>query len=166
MAGHILSSPSDAIRQRDRAVIFAHAGDRMQLIIDSYARLTGRPLLPRSKADPEGLWNAPFAVIAHSTETDPLFFYGNKTAIELFETDASGLIAMPSRLSAQPINRAERARLFERVAQRGFIDDYAGDRVTASGREFRIERATVWTLFDESDEIHGQAAFFDHWLWL
>lgn len=138
----------------------------MQLIIDSYARLTGRPLLSESDSRPEGLWQAPFAVIAHSTEPDPIFFYGNKTAIELFETDAVRLIAMPSRLSAKPVNRKERTRLFERVAQADFIDDYAGDRITVTGREFRIEQAIVWNLLDENDDIQGQAARFDSWLWL
>lgn len=146
--------------------IFTHAGDRMQLIIDSYARLTGHALLSESATCPETLWHAPFAVIAHSTEADPIFFYGNKTAIELFETDAASLIAIPSRHSAKPVNREERARLFERVAQAGFIDDYAGDRITTTGREFRIEQATVWNLLDENNEIQGQAARFDSWLWL
>ena len=150
----------------DRAMIFAHAGDRMKLIIGSYARLTGRQLLPDADANPEGLWRAPFALIAHSIEADPIFFYGNRTAIELFETDAPNLIAMPSRLSAKPVNRDERDRMFQRVAQHGYIDDYAGDRVTTKGREFRIAQATVWTLVDEYNAIKGQAARFDSWLWL
>ena len=152
------------VMQNDRTTMFAHAGDRMQLIIDSYALLTGRRLLPESEANPDGLWRASFAVIAHSAESDPIFFYGNKAAIELFETDAPSLIEMPSRLSARPVNRKERARLFERVVQSGFIDDYAGDRVTATGREFRIEQATVWNLLDENNQINGQAARFDSWL--
>lgn len=150
----------------NRSIIFAHAHDRMQLIIDSYARLTGRPILPVSQANPNGLWQAPFAVIAQATEADPIFFYGNRTAIALFETDAAGLIGIASRRSAKPANRAERASLFERVAREGFIDDYAGDRVTAKGREFRIEQATGWTLADEDNVIKGQAARFDSWLWL
>ena len=150
--------------QNDRTTMFAHAGDRMQLIIDSYARLTGRVLLAEFEANSDGLWRAPFAVIAHSTGTDPIFFYGNKTAIKLFETDAPSLIEMPSHHSAKPANREERARLFEQVAQAGFIDDYAGDRVTTTGREFRIEQATVWNLLDENNQINGQAARFDSWL--
>ncbi|MCF8710061.1 hypothetical protein [Rhizorhapis sp. SPR117] len=39
MAANIRNSPADDIRQPDRAIIFAHAGDRMQLIINSYARV-------------------------------------------------------------------------------------------------------------------------------
>ncbi len=164
--GKAVTASANLVMASDRDLIFAHAGDRMQLIIDSYARLTGRSLLPSSRSDPDGLWNAPFALVAHSTEADPIFFYGNRTAIALFETDASGLIAMPSRHSAKQVNREERARLFDRVAEFGFIDDYAGDRVTTTGKEFRIEQATVWTLLDDNDEIKGEAACFDRWLWL
>jgi hypothetical protein len=54
--------------------------------------------------------------------------------------------------------------LLERVRDHGFIDDYAGVRVSATGRRFRIERAVVWNLLDEAGRLHGQAATFAHWL--
>ena len=104
-------------------------------------------------------------MVAHDIEADPVFFYGNRVALELFETDAAQLIRMPSRLSAKAVDRDERERLFERVRRQGFIDDYAGDRVTTTGRQFRIERATVWNLVDTDDAIGGQAARFDAWRW-
>lgn len=150
----------------NRSIIFAHAHDRMQLIIDSYARLTGRPILPVSQANPNGLWQAPFAVIAQATEADPIFFYGNRTAIALFETDAAGLIGIASRRSAKPANRAERASLFERVPGKASLTITRGTMSRAKGREFRIEQATGWTLADEDNVIKGQAARFDSWLWL
>lgn len=138
----------------------------MRLIIDSHALVTGRPLLPGAQADADGLWQAALIVVAHATEADPVFFYANKAALDLFGTDAAQLIRMPSRHSAKAVNRDERERLFERVRRQGFIDDYAGDRVTATGREFRIERATVWNLVDADNAIQGQAARFDAWRWL
>lgn len=149
----------------DRTIIFDHAGDRIQLIADSYARVTGRSLLPGDRVEADSLWHAPFVVVAHDIEADPVFFYGNRVALELFETDAAQLIRMPSRLSAKAVDRDERERLFERVRRQGFIDDYAGDRVTTTGRQFRIERATVWNLVDTDDAIGGQAARFDAWRW-
>lgn len=63
----------------------------------------------------------------------------------------------------------DRTTIFEHAGDRmrqGFIDDYAGARVTATGREFRIERATVWNLVDAADAIGEQAARFDAWRWL
>lgn len=134
----------------------AHAGARLPLIAESYLRLTGRPLTCAG----EGLWSAGFVLLAHGLEADPIFFYGNRGALELFEVTAEELIRMPSRRSAEAPDHAERARLLEQVAARGFIEDYAGVRVSASGKRFRIERATVWNLADASGAVHGQAAAF------
>lgn len=151
---------------RSQQVIFGRAGRRMQLIIDSYSRVTGRALLAKGADHPESLWDAPFAVIARGAEPEPRFFYANRCALELFEAKAGQLIEMPSHLSAKPINRAERNLLFARVAREGFIDDYCGDRITVRGREFRIKDATVWNLLDEEGWSHGQAARIESWQWL
>ena len=150
----------------DRTIIFEHAGDRMQIIIDSFAKVAGRPLLSPNEANPEELWNAPFGILAHAMAADPVFFYGNRTALELFETDAATLLRTPSRCSAKPVNRADRDRMFECVRQAGFIHDYSGDRITATGREFRIDQATVWNVVGPKRECIGQAACFDRWRWL
>jgi hypothetical protein len=142
-----------------QSIMAASAGDRLALIAESHARLTGRALV----ASPEGLWDAPFVVLAHGLQPDPVFFYGNRMALELFELTPQALVVMPSRLSTEPLGREERARLLDEVARRGFIEDYAGVRVSSSGRRFRIERATVWNLVDASGRLHGQAAAFDRW---
>lgn len=153
-----------------RRLLEANAGPRLALIADSFARLTGRPLLgsaPASAGVSGGaLWTAPMVILAHGTQADPLFFYGNRLALELFEVAAERLVETPSRLSAETPERAERARLMDEVRRRGVIEDYAGVRVSATGRRFRIARACVWNLVDEAGEIHGQAAAFDSWNWL
>ena len=147
----------------DQAQVFASAGPRLALIAASFARLTGRPLAPAGEDLAEAMWRAPRAVVAHGREADPVFFYGNRLALELFETPAASFIVMPSRLSAEPLLREERARLLARVAAQGFIDDYAGVRISATGRRFRIEQAVVWNLVDDEGAVHGQAATFDRW---
>ena len=70
---------------------------------------------------------------------------------------------MPSRLTAEAPDREERARLLARVGTQGYIDDYAGVRVSRTGRRFRIARATVWNLLDDGGNHCGQAASFAHW---
>lgn len=140
-----------------------HAGPRLRLIVESFARLTGRPLLGASPFTPKSLWRAPLVVLAHGTEPDPLFFYGDRIGLELFELTAGDLVRTPSRLSAEPDERAERAQLLDEVARSGFIDNYAGVRVSATGRRFRIEKATVWNLVDAEGRLHGQAAAFARW---
>lgn len=132
---------------------------RLELIASSYRRLTGRDLAP----SPEALWTAPRVILAHGTEPDPVFFFGNRAALDRFGMSIEAFIAMPSRLSAEPVHRDERSALLTRVTRHGFIDDYSGIRIAADGSRFRIEQATVWNLIDANGDIHGQAATFDRW---
>lgn len=146
-----------------RSIIEKSAGERIALIAESHLRLTGRPLVPPASDATTAMWETPAVILAHGTETDPLFFYGNRAALALFEVDAFQFVGMPSRLSAEPLLREERSDLLERVTRYGFIDDYAGIRVSATGRRFRIEQATVWNLIDSKGSMHGQAATFSRW---
>lgn len=147
----------------DERLCTASAGDRLNLIASSFARLTRRRLVPRSASLAAALWTAPRAILAHGEGEDPLFFYGNRLALSLFEMSAGDFIGMPSRLSAEPVEREERARLLQRVGRDGYIDDYSGIRISATARRFRIARATVWNLVDEAGHVHGQAATFTDW---
>ncbi len=136
------------------------------LIVDSHRRLLGHDLLA-SHGNPNQiareLYEAPFVVLAHDTASDPLFFYANRQAQQLFEMSWEQMVALPSRHSAEPMAQSERQRLLDRVARQGFIEDYAGVRVSRSGKRFLIERATVWNLIDQTSTVVGQAAAFDHW---
>lgn len=136
----------------------------VRLLADSHLRLTGRALIDTSADDTllaQHLWDAPFVLLSHGTEPDPVFNYANRAAQTLFE---HALIGLPSRLSAEAPLREARARLLERVHRDGYIDDYAGVRVSASGRRFRIEQATVWNVVDAAGWLHGQAAAFSRWI--
>jgi hypothetical protein len=139
---------------------------RIALIDESYRRLTGRQLVQPEDDLALAFWNAPRAIVAHGTEADPIFFYGNALALDLFAMQADAFTRLPSRLSAEPMHRDERAELLDRVARDGFIDDYAGIRIAATGQRFRIEQATVWNLIDAAGAVHGQAATFDRWTML
>lgn len=139
---------------------------RAALLLDSFARLTGRDLIPSGGspvARAELLYRVPFVVVAHGVEADPILNYGNAAALALWEMDADAFTRTPSRLTAEPMHRDERARLLERTARDGYIDDYAGIRISRTGRRFRIERATVWCLAEASGTPRGQAATFDKW---
>lgn len=147
----------------DAALMEESAGARLGLIAESFRRVAGRPLVDGTGDPAALLWRAPRVILAHGTEDDPLFFYANRLATELFEVPAAAFIGMPSRLSAEAPERAERARFLERVARDGFVADYAGIRIARSGRRFRIEQALVWNLVDGAGRLHGQAATFDRW---
>lgn len=139
------------------------------ILCTSYARVTKRELVsaqltPQQRVDV--LNAAPFAVVSHGTEPDPVFNYANSTALTLFEMDWAAFTRLPSRLSAEPLEQGERARLLARVARDGFVDDYSGVRVSANGRRFRIDSATVWNLHDENGQFYGQAALLEQWRFL
>ncbi|MFC5069199.1 MEKHLA domain-containing protein [Flaviflagellibacter deserti] len=133
------------------------------LLTGSHLRIVGRPLMPVDQG-PRWLYeHAPFVLLAHDGGTDPTFVYANRTAQTLFEYDWNEFVGLPSRLSAELPDRAERQRLLDRVAAKSFIDDYSGIRIAKSGRRFRIERAVVWQLIDGTGVDRGQAAAFSSW---
>jgi hypothetical protein len=138
----------------------------VQLLLDSFARLLGRELVDRAgsaAAQAERLFDAPFVVVSHGTEADPILNYGNAAALALWEMDWATLTRTPSRLTAEPVHRDERARLLERTFRDGYVDDYAGIRISSTGKRFRIEQAIVWNLVDAAGRHRGQAATFDRW---
>ncbi len=156
--------PTERNWKAERALVEAHAGpQRLALLVESFHRLTGEPLITPGDDIKQALWTLPAVVVAHGTEEDPLFFYGNRAALTLFEFTASEFIRLPSRYSAKPVAREERSRLLEQVTHNGFIPDYSGIRTARSGRLFRIEQAIVWNLADGDGHVHGQAARFDDW---
>ena len=137
----------------------------LRWVVDSYQRLTGRPLIAANEPDIwQACWAAPRVIVAHGTEPDPIFFYGNRLALDCFELDFDAFRQLPSRYSAESLLREERDALLSRVRAHGFIDDYAGVRISASGRRFRIEQAVVWNVSDEHGARRGQAATFERWV--
>jgi PAS domain-containing protein len=137
-----------------------------QLLADSHARLLNRPLVPQPMSVLEATqWlyeAAPFAVLAHNTDPDPIFIYGNKAAQRRFEYSWDEITQLPSRLSAEAPNREERQQFLARVQRLGYEAGYKGVRVTKSGRRFMIEQATLWQLLDENGKLHGQAVVIPH----
>jgi len=133
------------------------------LLTDSYARLVGAPLVPPG-TDADWLYReAPFVVVAHGTDQDPKFIYANKAAQNCFEYSWEEFMSLPSRLSAEAPDWAQRQALLEEVARNGFSSGYRGLRVAKSGRRFIIEDGVVWELIDRDGMRHGQAATFLSW---
>ena len=140
-----------------------------QLLMNSYRHWVGRDLLLR-KGEPEAqaqaLFLAPFVVVSHGTEEDPILNYGSHLAMTLWEMTWEELLQTPSRLTAEVVNRAEREWMLERARTRGYMDNYRGVRISHSGRRFLIENAIVWSVIDQSGRRLGQAATFSHWTFL
>src|SRR5688572_2300417 len=111
----------------DRFAMHASVGDRLTLIAESFARLAGRPLVePSPSGIEQALWEAPRAIVAHGTEAEPRFFYGNRIALELFAMTATEFIGLPSHRSAEPALREARARMLAGLEQGGIAERYSG----------------------------------------
>jgi hypothetical protein len=137
-----------------------------ELLAGSYSRLVGGSLVPAEHDNSRARWlyeEAPFCVLAHNTDPDPVFIYGNRTAQRCFEYNWVELTSLRSRLSAEEPNREERQHLLELVRSQGFATGYRGLRIAKSGRRFWIEDVTVWQLVDRDGVLHGQAATYRQW---
>jgi len=137
-----------------------------RLILNSYRHWLGKEFIPHLASDEEQahiLFEAPFVVVSHGTQADPVLNYANRTALTLWEMDLPTFLKTPSRLTAEPVHRDERARLLERTTRNGYVDDYSGIRISRTGKRFRIDQAIVWNLIDGDERYAGQAATFSHW---
>lgn len=136
--------------------------DFVTRIVAAFDRATGGDLAAEAGLDRAALgrsaWEGGFALLCH--DNDAILTYANRFALDLWEMDWETLRRTPSRETAPPEDRARRAALMEEVARHGFIRDYAGRRASRSGRLFRIEKATVWTMRDETGALFGTGAFF------
>ena len=138
----------------------------IQWLLDSYALWLQRELIDRSgdsATQSERLFSAPFVVVSHVDSDDPILNYGNREALDLWEMSWAEFTATPSRLTAEPGNRDERARMLHQVATCGFATDYRGVRISRTGRRFLVEDATVWNVLDGHGAKRGQAAAFSRW---
>lgn len=135
----------------------------------SFKKWTGQDLVPGNFAPDvlaSKMFNAPFVVVSHGTEPDPILNYGNAVALGLWEMCWEEFIRTPSRLTAEPATRQARAQVMETVARRGFFQGYSGTRISKSGRRFEISGATIWNLVSETGQLQGQAASFSRWKFL
>lgn len=138
----------------------------VQTLLDSYRHWLGRELIARDGSpaeQAERLFAATFVVVAHGTQADPLLCYANQVALNLWEMDVDTLLRTPSRMTAEPMHRDERAVLMDRTTRDGHATGYSGIRISRTGKRFRIADAIVWNLLDSQGQRIGQAATFSDW---
>lgn len=140
-------------------------------LLRSHEQAFGRPLLAGLSADAtplqwaQALFAAERVVLAHDgadpgSDPGPRLIYANRAALRLWRRSWAELVGLPSRLTAEPAERAGRAQALQRVQRQRAIADYSGIRVDSGGRRFQISGARVWAL------PGGQAAAFSAWHWL
>lgn len=134
-----------------------------QRLLDSFQYWTGNSLLETSGSSLEiaqQLFEAPFVLVSHGTESDPIFNYGNRRALELWELSWQEFTRMPSRKTVAVVEYEERDRLLAEAATKGFVTSYSGVRTSSTGQRFYIKDTILWNVIDEQNQRCGQAAVF------
>ncbi|HIK05918.1 MAG TPA: MEKHLA domain-containing protein [Trichormus sp. M33_DOE_039] len=133
-----------------------------QRLLKSFQHWTGKQLIDVNASPIEmsqALFKAPFVLVSHGTEVDPIFNYGNHQALELWELSWEDFTKMPSRKTAEEIVQQERDRLLAEAATQGF-SYFSGVRITSTGKRFHIQDGILWNLIDEQHKYCGQAAVY------
>ena len=146
-------------------------------ILESHQQAFGKPLIAPLPADAsaeqwaQALFAAERVVLAHdgadpAGDPGPLLIYANRAALRLWRRPWAEMVGMPSRLTAEPAARQERARALLQARSEQAIANYSGIRIDSQGRRFRIEGAKVFSLRNAAGEPCGQAACFARWHWM
>lgn len=133
-----------------------------QRIIKSFQHWTGNNLLDVNGSPLEvaqALFEAPFILVSHGTEADPIFNYGNRQALAQWELTWEEFTQTPSRKTAEQVVQQERDRLLFEAATKGFCY-FSGVRITSTGKRFQIQDGILWNLLDEQHQYCGQAAVY------
>lgn len=133
-----------------------------KIIVDSYYKWTKKHLLEPDAQRPllEQLDRAPFAILSHGIEEDPILNYGNHFTLQLWEINLDELCKTPSRLTAEPMLQDARAQFMKQVTEQGYVANYTGIRISKSQRRFYIKDTIVFNLVDDAGTLVGQAATF------
>ena len=132
-----------------------------QILVVSFEKLLEKPFLEKERKVAD-LYFSSAVILSHTCDEDPVFNFVNKQALDLFEYSWEQMIGLPSRLSAEPMQREQRQKLLEQTHKFGYIKNYSGVRISASGKRFILKDVILWNLYD-NDNYYGQAAIFSKW---
>ncbi|NER47333.1 MAG: MEKHLA domain-containing protein [Symploca sp. SIO1A3] len=111
------------------------------------------------------LFEAPFIVVSHGTESNPILNYGNQKALDIWELSWQNFTKTPSRDTAEAIEQVERDRLLAETSKQGFCE-FSVIRITSTGKRFKINQGVVWNLINEQQVYQGQAAVYSDFYFL
>lgn len=144
-----------------------------QRIVASHRAAFGTPLLAAVERErlAQELFSLDTVVLAHdgadpASDPGPRLIYANAAALGLWRRRWHQQVGLPSRLTAEPQERAGRARMLVNARQAQALRGYSGIRIDSQGRRFQIRNARLWTLHDAAGTPCGQAAAFSDWWWL
>jgi len=136
------------------------------LLLRSYRRLLNKDLITTSNDILENsfqLFHAPFILVSHGIEKDPIFNYANEKALKTWEMSWEEFVGLPSRFSVEKTETDDREKLLSEAQVKGYVSNYLGIRITKSGRRFKIIDTILYNLTDEGGNYKGQVAVIPKW---
>ncbi|MDJ1173170.1 MEKHLA domain-containing protein [Roseofilum capinflatum] len=143
--------------------------DQTQLILNSYQHWFGFPLLNMEQAPIElaqQLFEAPFVIFSHSNQADPIYNYGNRQGLRLWELSWEDLRQTPSRTTTEPMGQEDRNQVLTDTSTKGYAKGYSGVRISSTGKRILIKDVMLWNLLDQHQQYQGQAAMFSEYHFL
>jgi hypothetical protein len=137
-----------------------------KLIEKNYKFWTGKELFEAKLTESElseKMYHAPFVVLSHGTQADPIYNYVNLKAQELWEFTWDEMIKLPSRRSAGTNETAERLELIREGQEKGITFTEKALRESRSGKKFYIKNVVLFNLLGEGGEYAGQCAIYNDW---
>jgi hypothetical protein len=107
----------------------------------------------------KALFEAPFVLVSHSIQSDPILNYGNRKVLQLWEHSWEEFMQTPWRKAVQEVLQEERNKLLAERLSKGF-SSYSGVRISSTGKRFFLENGMVWNILDKQQQYYGQAATF------
>ena len=141
----------------------------IHLITNSLKTLAGIEIVDFSlslEEQAKQAFTSDYVLLAHNGSNEPIFNYGNQTALRLFEMSWEEFTNMPSKYSAESDERGKREKFLADVAENGYSKNYSGIRISKTGRRFEIKNVILWNVYDSENNRIGQAAVFDEYSYL
>jgi hypothetical protein len=136
----------------------------VRLAFASLERWSGRNLIKDLKLPleclGESVYYGDFYLLTHNGAPDPVLNYGNRRALEQWECTWSQLTSMYARDTAKSDEQSARQLVMSEVLQKGFLAGYNGERISRTGKLFRIQDVIIWNIVGAQNQLIGQAAFF------
>jgi MEKHLA domain len=114
-----------------------------------------------------------FALLSHGIQSDPVYNYFNKAALQQFLFSEPSVYSTPSRYSAPSgIVRSSREEILQASVGRSDSTSKSENRLIVlpnavrqkkSGQLFRIPEVLLWNVYNDEGERVGQTAIFDTW---
>lgn len=102
-----------------------------------------------------------FGILSHGIQEDPIYNYGNRASLELFEKTLEDLCQTPSRYSTVAPLMDDRERLIQQIEEVGHGTILDAVRTSTNGKLFVMKTICVWNVYHDNGRRIGLAALYD-----